>query len=181
MARVYGQAMSPDIRLDVLSCALARDHAEALGRLLADCVEQGASVSFLSGLTAARACDWWAGQLARDDGRRLVAAFDRQGLCGVVQVIPAGTENQPHRGDVAKMLVAPRARRQGLGGALLAAAEACARQMGLSLLVLDTVTGGEAERLYAKGGWTPVGSIPGYALSTDGRPEATTIFYKALA
>lgn len=178
---MYGQAMSPDVRLEVLTCALARAHVEALGQLLADCVAQGASVSFLSGLTPGRAGDWWAGQLSADDGRRLVAAFDRRGLCGVVQVIPAGTENQPHRGDVAKMLVAPRARRQGLGAALLSAAEACARDMGLSLLVLDTVTGGDAERLYAKGGWTPVGSIPGYALSTDGRPEATTVFYKALA
>ncbi|MEW6018671.1 MAG: GNAT family N-acetyltransferase, partial [Pseudomonadota bacterium] len=93
--------MSPDVRLEVLTCALARAHVEALGQLLADCVAQGASVSFLSGLTPGRAGDWWAGQLSADDGRRLVAAFDRQGLCGVVQVIPAGTENQPHRGDVA--------------------------------------------------------------------------------
>ena len=99
----------------------------------------------------------------------------------MVQVIPAGPENQPHRGDVAKMLVHPRVRRQGVGAGLLREAEAAARDMGLTLLVLDTVTGGDAERLYARAGWVRVGVIPQFALSTDGRPEATTVFYKALA
>ncbi|MEH6678679.1 GNAT family N-acetyltransferase [Phenylobacterium sp.] len=173
--------MSPDTRLDVLTAEQARPHLPALGELLAACVAQGASVSFLAGLEAPRATDWWAGQLDADDGRRLITAFDRQGLCGVVQVIPAGPENQPHRADVAKMLVLPRARRTGLGAALLEGAEAAARQMGLTLLVFDTVTGGDAERLYARAGWSRVGVIPDFALSTDGRPEATTVFYKALA
>lgn len=169
------------MRLDVLTAEQAKAHLSALGDLLADCVAGGASVSFLKGLEPSRAAVWWAGQLEPDDGRRLVMAFDRLGLCGVAQVIPAGPENQPHRGDVAKMLVAPRARRLGLGAALLSAAEAAARDMGLTLLVLDTVTGGDAERLYARGDWARVGVIPGFALSTEGRPEATTVFYKALA
>lgn len=173
--------MSFSVRLSRLSAVDAATHSAALGELLATCVAGGASVSFLEGLDADRAGQWWADQLKADDGRSLILAHDAAGLCGVVQVIPAGPENQPHRGDVAKMLVHPRVRRQGVGAALLTQAEAAARDMGLSLLVLDTVTGGDAERLYARAGWTRVGVIPGFALSTDGRPEATTVFYKALA
>jgi len=172
--------MSP-VRFSRLTSSEARAHADDLGELLAVCVAGGASVSFLAGLEPDRASQWWSGQLGADDGRALVLAHDEAGLCGVVQVIPAGPENQPHRGDVAKMLVHPRVRRQGVGAGLLREAEAAARDMGLSLLVLDTVTGGDAERLYARGGWVRVGVIPDFALSTDGRPEATTVFYKALA
>jgi len=174
-------AMSLPIRFRRLTAAEARAHADALGELLAVCVAGGASVSFLAGLEPGRASQWWAGQFGADDGRAIIVGEDETGLCGVVQVIPAGPENQPHRGDVAKMLVHPRVRRQGVGAGLLREAEAAARDMGLSLLVLDTVTGGDAERLYARAGWVRVGVIPGFALSTDGRPEATTVFYKALA
>lgn len=173
--------MSASVRYSRLSAAEAAAHAPAMGELLATCVARGASVSFLAGLDADRARQWWARQLAADDGRAVILAEDAAGLCGVVQVIPAGPENQPHRGDVAKMLVHPRVRRQGVGAGLLREAEATAQDMGLTLLVLDTVTGGDAERLYARGGWVRVGVIPGFALSTDGRPEATTVFYKALA
>ncbi|MDP3489431.1 MAG: GNAT family N-acetyltransferase [Phenylobacterium sp.] len=173
--------MTAAVRYSRLSAADAAPHGAALGELLAACVAGGASVSFLEGLDADRAGQWWAGQLSADDGRALILAHDAAGLCGVVQVIPAGPENQPHRGDVAKMLVHPRVRRRGVGAALLAHAETAARQMGLTLLVLDTVTGGDAERLYARGDWVRVGVIPDFALSTDGRPEATTVFYKALA
>jgi len=96
----------------------------------------------------------------------------------VVEVIPAGPDNQPHRADVAKMLVHRRARRRGLAEALLHAAESAAKAMGKTLLVLDTVTGGDAERLYTRLGWTRVGVIPDYALFPDGRPCDTTVFYK---
>jgi len=89
-------------------------------------------------------------------------------------------ENQPHRGDVAKMLVHRRARRRGVGAALLAAAEGAARAAGRTLLVLDTVTGGDGERLYARGGWQRVGVIPGYALWPEGGRCDTTVFYKLL-
>ena len=95
-----------------------------------------------------------------------------------MQVIAAGMPNQPHRGDVAKMLVHRRGRRRGAAEALLAAAEQAGRDLGLTLLVLDTVTGGDAERLYARLGWTRVGSIPNYALMPDGTPCTTTYFYK---
>ena len=102
-------------------------------------------------------------------------------LNGVVQVIPAWQPNQPHRADIAKMLVHRRARRRGVGEALMRAAEAAAREMGRSLLVLDTVTGDAGERLYERCGFTRVGVIPDYALFPDGRPCATTVFFKALA
>ena len=110
----------------------------------------------------------------------MLAAEDDEGLFGVVQVIAAGMPNQPHRGDVAKMLVHRRGRRRGAAEALLAAAEDAGRGLGLTLLVLDTVTGGEAERLYARLGWERVGVIPNYALTPDGELCSTTYFYKLI-
>jgi ribosomal protein S18 acetylase RimI-like enzyme len=98
-----------------------------------------------------------------------------------VQVVYAWPENQPHRADIAKMLVRRSARRRGLGALLMHAAEAVALDAGRTLLVLDTVTGGDAERLYARLGWTRVGVVPNYALMPDGTPCATTIFYKDLS
>jgi GNAT superfamily N-acetyltransferase len=89
-------------------------------------------------------------------------------------------DNQPHRADVAKMLVHRRARRRGLGAALMQAAEAAARDAGKTLLVLDTVTGGDAARLYARLGWQRCGEIPGYALWPRGGLCSTTYFYKPL-
>ena len=154
--------------------------APALGAVLKDCVDGGASVSFMADLTLEQAVAFWngvAGSQAKD-GRAVLAAEDDEGIYGVVEVIPAGTPNQPHRGDVAKMLVHRRGRRRGAAQALLAAAEAAGRDLGLTLLVLDTVTGGDAERLYRRLGWRRVGEIPGYALMPDGTPCGTTIFYK---
>jgi GNAT superfamily N-acetyltransferase len=90
-------------------------------------------------------------------------------------------ENQPHRADLAKMLVHRRARRQGLAERLMRAAEDAARDAGRTLLVLDTVTGGDAERLYARLGWERVGSIPDYALLPQGGHCATTVFYRRVA
>src|SRR5438093_3857723 len=89
-------------------------------------------------------------------------------------------ENQPYRADLAKMLVHRRARRQGLGAALLRAAEATARECGKTLLVLDAVTGGDGARLYARLGWERVGVIPGYALLPHGGLCSTTVFYRNL-
>jgi GNAT superfamily N-acetyltransferase len=97
-----------------------------------------------------------------------------------VQLLLDQPENQPHRADVAKMLVHRRARRQGVGSALLRTAEAAARQHGKTLLVLDAVTGGEAARLYERSGWVRVGDIPGYALFPNGDPCSTTYYYRQL-
>jgi GNAT superfamily N-acetyltransferase len=110
----------------------------------------------------------------------VLSAEDETGsIVGTVQVILAQPENQPHRGDLAKMLVHRRARRRGIGAALLVAAERSALDAGKTLLVLDTASG-DAERLYARQGWQRCGQIPNYALLPDGRPCATTYFFKSL-
>ncbi len=153
----------------------------SLADLLIDSVEGGASVSFMDPLPMSRALDFWRGvaeAVARGE-RALLVADDAQGISGTVQVILAQPENQPHRADVAKMLVHRRARRQGLGAALMQAAEQAAREAGKTLLVLDTASV-EAERLYARQGWQRVGVIPGYALLPTGEPCDTAYFYKVL-
>ena len=155
---------------------------EALADVLIDCVEGGASVGFMLPLTRAHATAFWrrvAKAVASGD-RALLIAEDAQGICGTVQLLFDLPENQPHRADLAKMLVQRRARRQGLGAALVTAAEATARECGKSLLVLDTVTGSPAERLYARLGWQRVGEIPRYALWPQGGFCSTTVFYRDL-
>ncbi len=163
-----------------LSPAAVRDAAAVLGAVLKDAVDGGASVSFMADLTLERAEDFWCGvaDAADTDGRVVITAADAQGILGVVQVVPAGVDNQPHRGDVAKMLVHRRGRRQGIGTALLVAAEQAARDLGLTLLTLDTSQGSAAERLYIQAGWTRAGVIPDYALMPDGVLTGTVLFYK---
>jgi len=153
-----------------------------LADVLLDCVEGGASVSFMLPLTRERAVAFWrkVAEGVAAGGRALLVAEDAHGICGTVQLIYDLPENQPHRADVAKMLVHRRARRQGLGAALMRAAEATARECGKSLLVLDTVTGGDAERLYARLDWVRVGEIPNYALFPRGGFCSTTVFYRKL-
>jgi GNAT superfamily N-acetyltransferase len=154
----------------------------ALTDILLDCVEGGASVSFMAPLSRAKADAFWRGVLdsaARGERIVLVARDAAGSISGTVQVILAQPENQPHRGDVAKMLVHRRARRQGLGEALMRAAERQAWQAGKTLLVLDTASDA-AERLYRHAGWTECGRIPGYALLPSGEPCATAYFYKQL-
>jgi GNAT superfamily N-acetyltransferase len=155
---------------------------EALAEVLIDCVEGDASVSFMHPLTRERAVAFWR-RVAQDvaEGQRaLLVAEDAQGICGTVQLIFDLPENQPHRADLAKMLVHRRARRQGLGAALVRAAEATARECHKTLLVLDAVTGGDAERLYERLGWVRVGAIPRYALMPRGGFCSTTYFYRDL-
>jgi GNAT superfamily N-acetyltransferase len=154
---------------------------EGLVDVLIDCVKGGASVSFMWPLTRERARAFWQ-RVARGvtaGERVLVIAEDAEGVCGTVQLILDQPENQPHRADLAKMLVHRRARRRGLGAALMRAAEAAARDCGKTLLVLDTASD-DAERLYAREGWVRVGVIPGYALLPHGGPCATTYFYRNL-
>jgi GNAT superfamily N-acetyltransferase len=155
---------------------------EQLAGVLMDCVEGGASVSFMQPLTRDRAVAFWR-RVAQDvvAGRRaLLIAEDAQGLCGTVQLVLDLPENQPHRADISKMLVHRRARRQGLGTALMQAAESAARECGRTLLVLDAVTGGDAARLYERFGWVRVGDIPGYALMPQGGLCSTTVYYRNL-
>ena len=162
----------------------AVDDAEIdqLAEVLIDCVEGGASVSFMHPLTRERAVAFWR-RLAREVAagqRALLVAEDERGLCGTVQLALDQPENQPHRADLAKMLVHRRARRQGLGAALMRAAEATARECGKTLLVLDAVSDGDAARLYERLGWQRVGAIPGYALLPHGGLCCTTYYYRNL-
>jgi GNAT superfamily N-acetyltransferase len=154
-----------------------------LAALLIDCVEGGASVSFMLPLTHERAHAFWqrVAQGVHNGERALLVAEDTQGrIVGTVQLVLDQPENQPHRADVAKMLVHRSTRRNGLGEQLMRAAEDVARECGKTMLVLDTVTGGDAERLYARAGWQRVGVVPKYALMPDGAFCATTFFYKHL-
>jgi GNAT superfamily N-acetyltransferase len=156
---------------------------DALSEVLIDCVAGGASVSFMHPMTRAKAEGFWrsiAASVARGERVVLVAQDASGTIVGTVQVLFEQPENQPHRGDVAKMLVHRRARRQGVGAALLAAAERCALAAGKTLLVLDTVTDSDGYRLYARNGWQRCGEIPNYALWPDGRPCPTTVFFKSL-
>jgi GNAT superfamily N-acetyltransferase len=160
-------------------------HEAQIGELadvLIDCVEGGASVSFMHPLSRERAVAFWCrvAQGVAAGERALLVAEDAQGVCGTVQLVLDQPENQPHRADLSKMLVHRRARRQGVGASLLRAAEATARECGKTLLVLDTVTGADAERLYQRLGWERVGEIPGYALMPRGGLCSTTVFYRNL-
>src|SRR5262245_12514541 len=162
--------------------AVADAQIDELADVLIDCVEGDASVSFMHPLTRDRAVAFWrrVAQGVAAGERALLVAEDGQGLCGTVQLLLDQPENQPHRADLAKMLVHRRARRQGLGAALMQAAEATARECGKTLLVLDAVTGGDAARLYERLGWERVGDIPGYALMPRGGLVATTVYYRQL-
>jgi GNAT superfamily N-acetyltransferase len=157
---------------------------EALADVLVDCVEGGASVSFMAPLPLDEAVAYWLGvfaSAARGERVVLVAEDGETGrIVGTVQIVLAMPENQPHRAEVAKMLVRRDARRRGLGAELMRAAEAAARAAGRTLLVLDTATGGDAERLYARLGWRRCGVIPGYALLPHGGLCGTTVFYREL-
>lgn len=152
--------------------------------VLVDCVEGGASVSFMLPLERDRAEAYWKRMLERVMRGELIlmVAEDQRSsaIVGTVQVLLTAPENQPHRGEIAKMLVHRRARRRGVAEALMRAIEAAALEAGKTLLVLDT-SSVDAERLYHRLGWQRVGSIPGYALSPAGGLVDTTIFYKDLS
>jgi GNAT superfamily N-acetyltransferase len=172
----------PDmVRVRALQTAGDREIRE-LSDVLVDCVEGGASVSFMLPIAYAKAIAFWqdvAASAARGERILLVAEDPGGRIVGTVQIIFAQVENQPHRADVAKMLVHRQARRRGAGAALLAAAESAALSAGKTLLVLDTASG-DAERLYARLGWQRCGVIPGYALLPGGGLCDTTFFYRML-
>jgi len=157
-------------------------HIEQLADVLIDCVEGGASVSFMLPLTRERAVAFWrrVAEGVAAGGRALLVAEDERGICGTVHLVFELPENQPHRADLAKTLVHRRARRQGLGAALVRAAETTARECGRTLLVLDTVTGADGARVYERLGWVRVGEIPDYALFPRGGFCSTTVYYRRL-
>ena len=165
-----------------LTAAEGRQYLGALADVLLDCVEGGASVSFMASLSKANAESFFENVLdgVQHGDRILLAAFIDSKLVGTVQILTAMPPNQPHRADVAKLLVLRSARRQGVGSRLMKHAEEASRLAGKTLLVLDTVTGDLGEKLFMSLGWTRVGVIPRYALYPDGTWCDTTIFWKQL-
>lgn len=173
--------MSEAVQVRALE-TFADPEIEALSAVLIDCVEGGAGVSFMLPLSAEKARAYWlrmAASVGRGE-RIILAAEDDSGIVGAVQLVLDMPENQPHRAEVAKMLVHRRARRRGIGAALLKAVEDKALESGRTLLVLDTVTASDGYRLYSRQGWQRCGEIPGYALAPGGGLCPTTIFFKQL-
>lgn len=154
----------------------------ALALLLVDAVASGATVSFLAPLTLEHAEEWWRKTVSTSHSRAIfLVARDDEGIVGTVQLHPAWAPNQPHRAEIAKLLVHRRRRRTGLGIQLMQAIEDAARRSRFHLLTLDTKRGEAAEYLYRRMGWTLAGTIPRYALDPDGKtPNDGVIFYKEL-
>ena len=168
-----------DVRL--LSAVDAERERSALSEVLADCVAGGASVSFMAPFSTADAHAWWGGVIesVAADNTVLFGAYLDGVLVGTVQLGLDVPPNQPHRGDVKKLLVHRRARGRRLGRALMEALEAEARRRSLTLLTLDTASEA-AERVYEGLGYTRAGVIPGYALWPEGGLCDTTLFWKSL-
>ncbi|MGZ4353370.1 MAG: N-acetyltransferase family protein [Gaiellaceae bacterium] len=175
-------AATETVEIRLLDPGEARTRLDELADVLADCVVGGASVSYMAPFSHEDARGHFEAAVAEvEQGRRLLlAAFADGRVVGTVQVNLAVPPNQPHRGDVAKLLVHRSARQRGIARLLMEHAEREAGAAGKTLLVLDTVTGDPAERLYERIGWTKVGVIPSYALYPDGRPCDTTVFFKAI-
>ena len=175
--------MTTSLTLHTLTRDDVLSHIDALAEILENCVNGGASVSFMLPFSAGKARTFWLGvadSVGRDE-RTVLGCFDaEQGLVGTVQLITDQPENQPHRADVAKLLVHEKARRKGAAMALMESLEAVAREKALTVLVLDTSTGSGAETFYQRAGWQKAGEIPRYALMPNGDMTATSVFYKFL-
>ncbi|TXI20037.1 MAG: GNAT family N-acetyltransferase [Roseateles sp.] len=168
-------------RILELDGAQAAARVGELAEVLIDCVDGGASVGFMAPLAPERARAFWqrvAQGVAAGERLLFVAEDDAGRVCGTLSLVIDLPDNQPHRADVSKMLVHRRARRQGLAERLLRTLEARARELGKTTLVLDTVTGSDASRLYERLGWQRAGDIPNYALMPDGKPCSTSYYFK---
>lgn len=169
-------------RLEELQLLPTDDDIRSLASLLTSTVESGAAVSFLSPLRQDEAEDWWRKTLSSASGNTVImVARDDEGICGTVQMHPAWAPNQPHRAEIAKLMVHPRSRRGGLGLRLMMAIEDASTHRGFGLLTLDTKKGSAAELLYRKLGWSYVGTIPAFALDPDRSAfHDDVIFYKVV-
>lgn len=171
------------ITINQLDAEAARAAIPVLAGILADAVAGGASVGFMAGAAVEDYERFWQGVVAEVAAGRtalFVARLDGR-IVGTTQLQFIAKPNQPHRAEIAKMLVHSTARRRGIAERLMRAAEAEAAQRGRNLLVLDTDGASAAHRLYRKLGWIEVGTIPRYALMPDGRDCGATFFYKSLA
>lgn len=170
------------ITVEPLDAEAARAAIPALADILADAVESGASVGFMHWNEPSDYLAFWTGVVAEVKAERTILFAARQGaeMLGTAQLQLVGKPNQPHRAEIAKVLVHSHARRRGIAQRLMQAAETAARQAKRDLLVLDTDENGAARRLYGKLGWIEVGTIPRYALMPDGRDCGSTFFYKQL-
>jgi ribosomal protein S18 acetylase RimI-like enzyme len=166
--------------IERLAAPVSEADLGALADVLVDAVASGAAVSFLA-LTRAEALAWWRRIFDVPRGPTVLVARDAEGIVGTVQLQPSWAPNQPHRADVAKLIVHRRGRRQGIGRRLMEAVEREAAAAGHTLLVLDSKRGDAGDALYRALGWTVVGTIPRYALDTDGATlHDTVVFFKEL-
>jgi GNAT superfamily N-acetyltransferase len=170
------------MEIERLNASAMEDSLAELSDLLVDAVEDGASVGFLLPLTPEAAASWWSTILAEVDSGRLTVLVAREEgqIVGTVQLRLAPLPNARHRAEVAKLLVRRAWRRRGTARALMASVESVARELGRSLLVLDTMAGSAAQKLYLSLGWTEVGAIPDYAAWPDGKLGPTVIYYRRL-
>lgn len=171
------------LTIEPLRAPVSDADVRGLAHLLVDAVDSGAAVSFVAPLTVEDAAAWWRKTISAAQPRAIfLVARDGDGIVGTVQLHPAWAPNQPHRADIAKLLVHRRARRSGLGSRLMHEIEHAARSAGFTLLTLDAKRGAAADHLYRRLGWTAVGAIPAYAVDPDGTtPHDTVVFYKQLS
>lgn len=174
---------SQAVELERLAPPVLPGDVDGLAELLVDAVDAGAAVSFLAPLALDTARTWWRNAFANAHPRAVfLVARDVHGIVGTAQLQPAWAPNQPHRAEVAKVLVHRRARRAGIGRRLMEHIEHEARRGGFTLLTLDARKGGAAEELYRRAGWIHAGTIPRYALDTDGRAlHDTVLYYREIA
>ncbi len=174
----------PNMHVRILSAEKFAAAIPRLSEILIDAVAAGAGVSFMHPLSQADAAAYWQNQLSDvASGRTFVFACEEdrhKKIAGTVMLQKSWAPNQPHRADVAKLLVHRDSRRQGVASALMLEVERKAAELGLKLITFDAVAGGGAESFYRTMGYTPVGIIPDYAYSGDGKLDATMFFYKAL-
>ncbi|MEA2536914.1 MAG: hypothetical protein QOF11_1148 [Chloroflexota bacterium] len=168
------------IRIELLSPPAYEAAVPGLAELLVDVVEGGASVNFLAGLDETTAADWWLDRVAAvtDGTISPFVAVDGDRLIGSVLLIRSRAPNSPHRAEIAKVLVHRSARRRGIARALMTTVETAARAEGRWLLVLDTETGSAADSFYRSMGWQEVGTVPSFAMLTDGTLAPATYFWK---
>ena len=170
------------VTIEVADAARMAESAEALGELLADAVESGSSVNFVLPFSAGDGAAWWRSRLPEVESGAILPLLARVDgrIEGVTLLLPARQPNAPHRAEVSKVLVHRRARGRGIGTALMQAVEELALSGGRWLLLLDTHSGSDADRLYRRLGWQEVGVVPDHSLTPDGALCPTTIFRKDL-